>query len=102
MEVPQPYRHAVSPEAGMNLHAHQPAPVTEVAWLSGYADDTYYHEPFQQNLSKTMFQKRRLTDSGAAGSKADLNRCERVQRLPKNQLFNCLNPQQRGRESPMA
>jgi len=63
-----------------------------VAWLSGYAGDICYHEPFQQNLSKTMFQKRRLTNSGAAASDADLNRCEWIVRLPRNQLFNSLNP----------
>ena len=35
-----------------------------------------------------MFQKRRLTNSGAAGSDADQNRCERIQRLPRSQFFD--------------
>ena len=39
-----------------------------------------------------MFQKRRLTNPGAAGSNADANRCEWILRPPQNQLFNCLNP----------
>jgi len=38
-----------------------------------------------------MFQKRRLTNSGAGGSNADPNRCERIQSIPPSQLFNCLN-----------
>ena len=35
---------------------------------------------------ETMLQKRRLANSGAAGSNADHNRCERIQRLPRSQL----------------
>ena len=35
-----------------------------------------------------MFQKRRLTNSGATGSNADQSRCERIQRLPRSQLFD--------------
>jgi len=38
-----------------------------------------------------MFQKRRLTNSEASGSTADQNRCEQIQRVPWNQLFDCLN-----------
>ena len=41
---------------------------------------------------ETMFQKRRLTNSGAAGSNADQNRCKRIQCPPRNQPFNCSNP----------
>jgi len=39
-----------------------------------------------------MFQKRRLTNPGASGSNADLNRCEWIQCLPPNQRFNRLDP----------
>jgi len=46
--------------------------------------------PIHESSQTTMFQKRRLTNSGAAGSNTDLNRCERIQRLSRNQLFNRL------------
>ena len=38
-----------------------------------------------------MFQKRRLAGPGAAGSSADPNRCELIQRLPSSKLFDRLN-----------
>ena len=38
-----------------------------------------------------MFQKRRLTISGAGGSNADPNRCEYIQHLPSSQPSDCLN-----------
>ena len=38
-----------------------------------------------------MFQKRRLTNLGATGNNTDPNRCERIQRLPRSQLFNRFN-----------
>ena len=40
---------------------------------------------------KTMLQRRRLTNSGASGSNADPDRCERAQRIPPSQLFDYLN-----------
>ena len=38
-----------------------------------------------------MFQKRRLTNSGAGGSNTDPNRCEQIRCIPPSQLFNRLN-----------
>ena len=40
-----------------------------------------------------MFQKRRLTISGAGGSNADPNRCECIQHLPSSQPSDYLNLQ---------
>ena len=39
-----------------------------------------------------MFRKQRLSNSGASGSNANLNRCEWIRLLSRSQLFSCLNP----------
>jgi len=39
-----------------------------------------------------MFRNQRSTNPGTAGSNADPNRCEPIQRLPSRKLFDCLNP----------
>ena len=38
-----------------------------------------------------MFRKQRLTNSGASGSNADPNRCERTYRLPQSKLSDRRN-----------
>ena len=43
------------------------------------------------HIRKTMFRKRRSTNSGAGGTSADPNRCEWVQCLPSSQLSECQN-----------
>ena len=37
-----------------------------------------------------------MTNPGAAGSNADPNRCELIQRLPSSKLFDRLNPTAKG------
>ena len=43
-----------------------------------------------------MFRKRRSTYSGAGGTDANPNRCERVQRIPSSRLTYCRNLPARG------
>ena len=53
---------------------------------SAHLSPNYSH--LQTIPDETMFQKRRLMNSGAAESNADQSRCERIQHLPRSQLFD--------------
>ena len=64
-----------------------PGFVTFILWTTSFPTTHLQTIP-----DETMFPKRRLTNSGAAGSSVDQSRCERIQRPLRSQLFDrCCN-----------
>jgi hypothetical protein len=77
---------------GIDLYALCSASRQDIVAVFGLVAPHRGPNPLTTNRSSgTMFQKRRLTNSGDAGSSTDPNRCEGIQRLPWCQLPDCLN-----------